>query len=350
VDPEEEARGAPEFVSRPRHLAFVLGGITFNLLAAFLVMWLALLTATNEGAETPPLSRGPLTAGQLVVKQASVTIATFVPSLRQTLSPDSPRPMLIVHDSLGTGGEMIFSISIFLALLNLLPIPPLDGFRALCISIELVLRREVPKKVLRPVLIAGALFIGAFLVRDLASLGIGTIVSVFNIALERWAERSRGPTEIVGPPTGAFLLERNLKLFDGKSTTNIEPRAGNRFVGLQFSFEGVKTLVPAEYPIEDPGSNRYQPLGVAFGERGPEFYGSSYVERVELRRAPEGAKNLSIKMSGFSGDGPPKLVAEELRQPEIIFLYEVPKDVTQFELQHHSLRHAFKLENSGSIR
>ena len=37
----------------------------------------------------------------------------------------------------------------------------------------------------------------------------------------------------------------------------------------------------------------------------------------------------------------------ELGEPRITLLYEVPEDASQFELQHHSLRHTFTLANGG---
>ena len=120
-------------------------------------------------------------------------------------------------------------------------------------------------------------------------------------------------------------------------------------MGPQFHFEGMQTLVPKEYPIHDQAGNRYQPLGVALGERGVVFNSSSHAQRVAINCAPKGTAIVQSSSSGSPGR-PTKLTREIVRQPEITLLYEVSEEATQFELQRHALRHALKLENAHSTR
>jgi hypothetical protein len=109
------------------------------------------------------------------------------------------------------------------------------------------------------------------------------------------------------------------------------------------------TLVPREYPIEDQAGNRYQPLGVALGQRGVVFNSSSHAQRVAINCAPKGTAIVQSSVSVSLGR-PRKLTREIVRQPEITLLYEVPEEATQFELQHHALRHVFRLEDADAAR
>ena len=343
VDAADERKMASQYLPRPRRLAFVLGGVAFNLLAAFLVAWLALAVAVDTGHKRPPLGRGPVAAARLVVSCSSNVLAMVVPSLRDQSSPDARRSVSIVGRSLGVIIGAFFTLSICLPLLNLLPIPTLDGFDALRICIEMVLRREVPQRMLRPAMIGGALLIGVLFVRALASLGIATVVSVFGIDVQQEAKRSEGPAGIVGQPTGAVMLERQLKLLGAikEGWKDIEPKAGNRFLGLRFHVDAEKTLVPREYAIKDESGNHYNALGVAFGKVGVEFHGATTAERVTLGRA---AKGYAVQHYTRRAH---RLTGWDLLLPEITLLYEVPEEATQFQLQHHSLRHTFRLETQS---
>ncbi|AMC93197.1 hypothetical protein AOC36_04180 [Erysipelothrix larvae] len=51
--------------------------------------------------------------------------------------------------------ELIASLSVSLAIMNLIPIPVLDGGRALIITVEMIVRKPLPKKVENAVMIAG---------------------------------------------------------------------------------------------------------------------------------------------------------------------------------------------------
>lgn len=342
IDAAEDAKDASEYASRPGRLAYALGGVTFNLIAAILFAWSALAAAPDEGDGSQPLDRGPLTAAKLVVDQASHTLGTFLPFLRETSPSGGPRPTSVIWTSLGSVGGMVFFFSVFLSLVNLLPIPPLDGFRALQVSIEMVLRREIPQQILQPVMIAGVLLVGVLVFKELVALTLSILFSVFHVDLEKRAEMSHEPTEIVGQPTGAVVLERQLGLFDN-GFKDIEPKAGKKFIGLRFHVEGKKILVAREYPVEDRSRNRYQPLGAAFGKDDSSFWGGRHAQRIEL------SPPLSDKQRRDVIEGSPrKGNFHELGEPQVTLLYEVPEDATQFELQHHSLRHTFTPVNGDA--
>ena len=71
---------------------------------------------------------------------------------------------------------------------------------------------------------------------------------------------------------------------------------------------------------------------------------ASRTVRIELNCPPPlSDKQLRDLIEG----GPRKMAFSELGEPRITLLYEVPEDASQFELQHHSLRHTFTLANGG---
>ena len=88
MSPEEcapQAKDATEYFSHPGRLVYLLGGITLNLLSAFLLAWLALALAVDEDDGGERLGRGPLTAASLVVDATQFELQHH--SLRYALQP-----------------------------------------------------------------------------------------------------------------------------------------------------------------------------------------------------------------------------------------------------------------------
>lgn len=114
----------------PPHLALYQG--------ALLTKNMAVLTAEGLGAFV----------GQLVVGRAD---------LNQVSGPIGIVSMggVAVHEGFATVIVLVASISIALALFNLVPIPGLDGGRLLIIAIEGITRRRVPSRVVFSLTLAG---------------------------------------------------------------------------------------------------------------------------------------------------------------------------------------------------
>ncbi len=65
-------------------------------------------------------------------------------------------------------------VSFGMGIINLLPIPGLDGGHILRYTIEAIMQKEIPEKALRPVYLGGAALLGSFIaimiVTDLLAL------------------------------------------------------------------------------------------------------------------------------------------------------------------------------------
>ena len=139
------------------------------------------ISVATVGTVAVPLAQAPVEGAILtweVVKQTAVGLAQFFASVF-TLSADLAQvsgPVGIagvVGDAYDQGFAPLFTItaliSINLALINLLPIPALDGGRLLFVLIEAVIRRPLPTIFVRGVNLAGFAFLILLMVAVTAS-------------------------------------------------------------------------------------------------------------------------------------------------------------------------------------
>jgi hypothetical protein len=145
-----------ELASRPRRLLFYAGGVICNLLAAVVLLGLHFVF--------PPLAPSPVTE-----------LATD-PARWERAGDDFQDRMEDPGGGLETLGQHITEngwrgalfplalLNIVLAIFNLVPIPPLDGYRCLLVLIGLVMRRDVPRKVLLPLNLLGCFILLLMLV------------------------------------------------------------------------------------------------------------------------------------------------------------------------------------------
>lgn len=195
-DPEwtgAEPRGSSQFVSRPRRLVFLLGGVTCNMLAAVVLLWgFLLLDARDRGV---PFSAGSaaLQAPQ-VAAQFAWNITRFLPTdILEGLKPSNlnkPGALAVISANMeqqtrpndaAPGSGVVKSLLIHLAVFNiilfcfnLVPFPPLDGYWCLRLIVEMTLRRDLPEsylvyfQVLGWLLLALLILLGVIgMVRDL---------------------------------------------------------------------------------------------------------------------------------------------------------------------------------------
>jgi membrane-associated protease RseP (regulator of RpoE activity) len=176
VDPEEEPVFAHELAPTRRRAVFLLGGVSFNLLAAFAVEWLAF----KPSAPWRAAARVARTTGAVLVDVPRLVVSLFLPgtytSGRGGLVADA-QPN--VH-GIGEAMVLFILVNVLVAAFNLFPVPPLDGFRVAETGAEALLGRRRADRVLRPLRRLGVLVVAVlvlaglwFLGRDLWSVVLG---------------------------------------------------------------------------------------------------------------------------------------------------------------------------------
>jgi hypothetical protein len=187
IDPSQESRATPQLVSRPRRVLFLLGGVTFNYLAAVLLMTLML----HRGATLFPAESNQLSVTQAGAEAVKVTshfawqVLLFIPqSLLDHFRPSKyvnyePGDLAIIGETVKAAAHQdeaetseestispwatilfwLYAVNVGLISFNLLPIPPLDGFWCLRTIVEMMLRRDVPEKYVWPIVAVGLCFL-----------------------------------------------------------------------------------------------------------------------------------------------------------------------------------------------
>jgi membrane-associated protease RseP (regulator of RpoE activity) len=154
----EEQQAVWQLMSRPRQLVFLLGGVAVNFLVFFLTAWTVgwLAPEDNTGAANRVIDQFFKGDGsELAVLSSATTEGFWVLWIA----------FAVLNFLIGFG--------------NLLPIPPLDGYRCLRVLVESVIRRDVPGWFARPVEILGYVIfaliigIGAFLMlKDMVRIAL----------------------------------------------------------------------------------------------------------------------------------------------------------------------------------
>ena len=158
---------ACKFVSPSRRLAFYLGGIAINLLSAFLVLWISTYPTRPDKAALKCADIG-----------ARITVG--IPTgIMQQLNPenfveDTPGLLRGVRDSSRQGitfAQNFALISILIAVFNLLPVPPLDGFHVATTVMEKILGRKLEGRIYNFLMFVGVSFLLLMLVTGVFFLG-----------------------------------------------------------------------------------------------------------------------------------------------------------------------------------
>jgi antitoxin component YwqK of YwqJK toxin-antitoxin module/membrane-associated protease RseP (regulator of RpoE activity) len=201
VDASTDRASAADLASRPRALLFYLGGVLFNVAAAFLLLWAAYSVVLTQ-AEEPPAAPVLTAAHEAAVKtyRVSVNIFVFLPkALLDTFETknfveNEPGAITVIGEEArkaqaerAEGNPLwwytpvvtFVGLNLLLFCFNLLPIPPLDGFRCLKLGVEMVIRRELPQRYVIPLIIAGVLFLVVFGLINLYFMGRDVIMSFF---------------------------------------------------------------------------------------------------------------------------------------------------------------------------
>ncbi len=180
VVPAEEQRVTSDLVSRPRRLVFLLGGVSFNLLTAFLLI-------VGQG-----LAAGRGITALREFGEMNVTVVTGLPKgLLEAFKPSSytnAEAGLLVAISETTRSRsdpaawnigLLALVNLCVCWFNLLPIAPLDGFKCLGVFIEMGLGRDLPEKRLWPLTAAGILVVLVLLAATLFGMARDIILTIF---------------------------------------------------------------------------------------------------------------------------------------------------------------------------
>lgn len=167
VDPDEAPVPAPDLVPPRRRVTFHLGGIAFNLLAAFVVRWLAFVPEAPHRAATWVARL----AGKLLVRVPEMLANIVRPSTYTSgqggLIAAGHEHVHGVVEALG----MLAILNVLLAAFNLFPIPPLDGFHVAATGAESMLGRERAERALRPLRLLGTLVFAVLILSGLWFIG-----------------------------------------------------------------------------------------------------------------------------------------------------------------------------------
>lgn len=197
----ETSKPASDLVSRPRRLLFVSGGLVFSFSAAVLSAWaMLMLMARDEGAEISPAAV-LVQAGEWTCQMTALVFEIVPTALLEQFSPrqlTTPEPGPVAQlstdmarvasadDPAAPTTNLVWSILLaFAALntalfcLNVLPIPPLDGFHGLRVVGEIILRRDLPDHYLIPLTVLGGILLLYVLLLTTVSLVKDLVITVF---------------------------------------------------------------------------------------------------------------------------------------------------------------------------
>ena len=169
---------APDAVSRPRRLLFILGGLGVNLVLAILLFFVHLLVAPElpEGLRDLSITQAAVVAFAEAINVCAAILmglgAIFTHTFRALGDSYDPQAAGAITEQLKTSPADVLHlagfISCFMVVLNLLPIPPLDGFRIVKVTLDMIFRRDLEHRVLT-----------VFKTIGLAVLAVWVLVNVF---------------------------------------------------------------------------------------------------------------------------------------------------------------------------
>jgi antitoxin component YwqK of YwqJK toxin-antitoxin module/membrane-associated protease RseP (regulator of RpoE activity) len=177
IEPSVKPQPSSEYFSRPRRLVFLSGGVSFNLLAAIAVVW---ATLPSDGPDSTHFDWSIAQATQIVLRATwDFRPTKFLSSIQASDTDDRAKTVTppsadgatsrsepadkdtepssstssgkstsrsVTLFSLGPLVSQIVLLSIFVVWFNLLPIPPLDGFGVFRVTLEMLLRRDIPNR------------------------------------------------------------------------------------------------------------------------------------------------------------------------------------------------------------
>ncbi len=164
---EEPPATSDSFRSWPRRAAFLLGGIGMNLLCAVLALWIS--------GESASVSKAVEQGARLTQRAA-----TSVPELlTDQLDPenyvrDQPTLLRQARDAKSSGVSIVrffIVLNIVIAVFNLLPVPPLDGYRLVVCTLESLLGRKLDGPIFRTLSRVGMAFLTVLMVSGVFFLG-----------------------------------------------------------------------------------------------------------------------------------------------------------------------------------
>jgi antitoxin component YwqK of YwqJK toxin-antitoxin module/Zn-dependent protease len=217
----EAAKPTSELVSRPRRLVFMLGGVTANYIAAVVLLWLEFTIAAHLARRPESLAQSGLRASKEVIRMTWI-MATVIPQgLAEQFNPKryttyeagalvqmgevtrkqvaADQALRKLHEAraksapgdsqglapypyagtLRLGLAMLAVWNVGLFTLNLLPVPPLDGFRCARVTVEMLIRRDLPDRYVLPVVVVGGCLVLLLICSGIFFMGRDVVMTVF---------------------------------------------------------------------------------------------------------------------------------------------------------------------------
>ena len=159
-------RPASNYLSVGRRIAFFGGGVVANLFTVFVLLWLA---ATPTRPDVAAMRTAEMTARTVMIVPRALA-EQFRP---ETYTSDRPGLLRAVRDD-REGGLIVkplMVISLLLGVFNLLPVPPLDGFRIVEAAAEGVTGRRLPDGLTRAVYLVGGLAFAVLILSGVYLIG-----------------------------------------------------------------------------------------------------------------------------------------------------------------------------------
>ena len=166
LDAIDPPRPASDYLPTGRRLLFFSGGIIANLLTVFIALWL-----TTE--PTRP-DRAAISMGQMVGRVPAVVPRAIAEQAKpEHYTSDRPGLLRAIRDdpNAGTLIKPLVIISVFMAVFNLLPVPPLDGYRIVEAIYERIVGRPPPARIRNVLQAVGLLALATLMLSGLFFLG-----------------------------------------------------------------------------------------------------------------------------------------------------------------------------------
>lgn len=164
--PSQPAKPASKSVNRAKQIVFLTGGVAANFLLGFIILWTV-------------LGKSPVEAISRTAKVTTNIVSVVPEAVGEQLSPaiytkDRPGLFRATRNASRSGQPFSFHLGILNLLLvavNILPVPPLDGFRVLVCLIESIIRRPIPQRILDPMFRLGGLLLTILIVSGVFLMG-----------------------------------------------------------------------------------------------------------------------------------------------------------------------------------
>jgi antitoxin component YwqK of YwqJK toxin-antitoxin module len=319
IEYSESRQTGSAFVSRPRRLSYYLGGVGFNFLTAFVVLYVGWFHAHAGSTD--------------VILGFSDSLENLCRFILYPFDSATIEPFVAA----GAFWQIVAIVSLIAAVFNLIPLGFLDGFHVLKTLMGMALRREVPDKWLIPLKVTGSFLLFILLFFEVLFQGAAVVVGI-----SQFVESLHTP-EIVGQVKSSCFLDGPVPLISAEGRREVAAVDNHRFFRVTLQCSGKQVLTTDEYYLlcftekRAPRSNAnekiyHRPIGVCFGKPHAKsvYHDRQRVSRVKIESEEPNSTRHTVLLSGD------QITGMTLFDPEITLLYEVKCEAKIFELHYES--------------